>query len=137
MLDLRRPLGSLLLASLCASPVAMAEQLVTQLEHQQEIKLQPRETLTVKLPSSPSTGYLWFYEPPAAAPLTMTQDWKFIPRDLQARPVIGDTIWRFQAKDSGEATLRFVYRKPWQGGETEPLDVREYRIVVQEKNAGS
>ncbi|QLI81132.1 protease inhibitor I42 family protein [Chitinibacter fontanus] len=123
------------IAAFGLSPNCWADKVLTQLEHQKTVVLKPKESLTVKLPTNPSTGYLWFLESSdtQADTLQLTQDWKFIPRDKNQRQPIGDTTWRFTAKQAGEVTLRFIYRKPWQGPEIEPLDIREYRLVVSEQ----
>jgi inhibitor of cysteine peptidase len=117
------------------STQSWADKVLTEYDHQQIIALQPKEILTVKLPSNPSTGYLWFMESsdPQSETLQLSQDWKFTPRHKSQLQPIGDTTWRFTAKQAGEVTLRFIYRKPWQGPEIEPLDIREYRLVVTEQ----
>ncbi|WP_410500027.1 protease inhibitor I42 family protein [Chitinibacter sp. S2-10] len=114
------------------SPSVWAERTVTQREHRQTIVLKPKETLLVKLPADPSTGYLWFFEALENQALNLLQDRKFTPRKKGEINRQGDASWRFSAQSKGEVKLRFEYRKPWQGSEVEPLDVREFNIIVDD-----
>lgn len=110
--------------------MALAERILTPLQHQQTIVIKPKEVLLVKLPASPSTGYLWFFEKPNSEAIKIVQDWKFTPWNKKQLNSAGDTTWRFTAQQEGEVTLKFVYRKPWEGPEIEPLDFREYKIII-------
>jgi predicted secreted protein len=123
------------IAAMGLSPNSWADKVLTQLDHRQMIWLKPKETITVKLPTDPGSGYLWFMESSDSALTTlhMTQDWRFIPRHQSQRQPIGDSTWRFIARQEGDVTLRFIYRKPWQGPEIEPLDIREFWLVVAEQ----
>ncbi|QLG89465.1 protease inhibitor I42 family protein [Chitinibacter bivalviorum] len=116
---------------LCHS--AVAERVLTPLQHQQTIVIKPKEAVMVKLPASPNTGYLWFFEKPNSEAMKLVQDWKFTPWNKNQLNSPGDSTWRFRAQQEGEVTLKFVYRKPWEGPEIEPLDFREYKIIISNK----
>jgi inhibitor of cysteine peptidase len=72
------------------------------------------ETLTVLLPSRAGTGYSWAIEgTDGKAPLTKTSQ-KFETAG-QTRPGEGgEEHLQFRAAESGEGTVRFVYRRPWE-----------------------
>ncbi|WP_373974218.1 protease inhibitor I42 family protein [Chitinibacter sp. SCUT-21] len=130
MMRLITKLGVIGLALL--SPFCYADKQLSPLEHQQIITVKPKEQIIVTLPTDLRTGYMWFLdaESRSSDAIKMVQDWRFTPRKNSNAHGQGDTTWRFSMRQTGEVTLRFVYRKPWQGTEVPPLDVREYRLVI-------
>jgi len=80
-------------------------------------------TFTIKLKSNPTTGYSWFlrgYDKNLVVP-------KAHHIQKNAQGLVGAPqfeLWTFSIKPAGfivphQTTLRFVYTRPWQGGESE------------------
>ena len=119
------------LTALLAFPLsAQAEQILNDTNHQQTITVKPKEVLIVKLPSNPSTGYMWQFTPPADATVTLKGNWKHTPNKKNTPGAGGETTWRLVAGQSGETTLQFFYRRPWEDASVEAAQVREYKIVI-------
>jgi predicted secreted protein len=107
-----------------------AERVLTPLEHQQAIVVKPNENIVVKLPAAPSTGYQWFFDKPSSDAVKQVQSQQFIPWNKHDIASSGDSIWRFAAQQTGEATLTFSYRKISDGLGIAPLDTRSYTVIV-------
>lgn len=126
------------LAALLALPsLAQAEQVLNDANHQQTIVVKPKETLIVKLPANPSTGYMWAFTPPDDGTVKLLSNWKFTPSKKNTVGAGGETSWRLQAGQSGETTLQFAYRRPWEDASIAPAEIREYKIVIRSTSAAT
>jgi C1A family cysteine protease/predicted secreted protein len=103
----------------------------------QRVELHEGETLAIRLESNPSTGYGWELDQPALSAeslsvLRQTGDeyeahealGSSSAEGLEApQPLLGaptTQVLRFQAVQAGQASLKLVYRRPWE--ELPPLD---------------
>ena len=111
--------------------LAQAEQLLNDANQQQTIYVTPKEILIVKLPSTPSTGYMWQFSPPDDGTVKLLNNWKYTPSKKNTVGVSGEASWRLQAGHVGKTNLRFTYRRPWEDVRTPPAQIREYNIVVR------
>jgi len=67
-----------------------------------------------RLPSNPSTGFRWTLANEPDARLSIHGE-PILVRTLQARlGAPGNEVWSLSATQSGEYTLQFVYRRPWE-----------------------
>jgi len=67
-----------------------------------------------RLPSNPSTGFRWTLANDPDARLSIHGE-PILVRTLQARlGAPGNEVWSLSATQSGEYTLQFVYRRPWE-----------------------
>jgi len=68
-----------------------------------------------RLPSNPSTGFRWTLAKEPDAGLTVHGEPTAVRGAYQARlGAPGNEIWSLSATQSGEYTLQFVYRRPWE-----------------------
>lgn len=65
-----------------------------------------------------STGYQWSYtiEPAGLAEETAKESFDTATKLMIGAPV--NTVWKFRAVGEGEATLTFLYYRPWEKPET-------------------
>ena len=128
---------SSLVALLALPALTQAQQLLNDSNQQQTIYVKPKETLIVKLPSNPSTGYMWQFTPPEDGTVKQVGDWKHTPSKKNTPGAGGETTWRLVAGQSGEATLQFFYRRPWEDASVEPAETREYKIVIKSSESNT
>ncbi len=96
-------------------------------------QLQVGQTLTLTLPSNPSTGYRWRVNNPAANVLQSLGPEVYSAPD--AEELIGNagiSTWRFTAKAAGEGRLLIVYQQPW-ATQVPPVQTFDCRIKVKER----
>lgn len=111
--------------------LAQAEQVLNDANNQQTIIVKPKETLIVKLPANPSTGYMWQFTPPDDDVVKLLGNWKHTPSKKNTPGAGGETTWRLAAGQAGETTLQFFYRRPWEDASVAPAEIREYKIVIR------
>ncbi|MBN2225065.1 MAG: protease inhibitor I42 family protein [Deltaproteobacteria bacterium] len=72
----------------------------------------------VVLEENPSTGYTWDYsiDPTGLAVETAKESFAAVPEPMAGSPV--NTVWKFRADAEGEATLTYLYYRPWEKPET-------------------
>jgi len=81
------------------------------------LKVGVGDSITEALPANAGTGYVWALDEQGSKGLDLVNVElveQFVqPRDgrLGAR---GQSIWRIKGLDIGRASLRFVYRRPWE-----------------------
>ncbi|MCO7516626.1 protease inhibitor I42 family protein [Pseudomonas guariconensis] len=93
--------------------------------------LQVGQTLTLTLPSNPSTGYRWLLQDPAANILrSLGPEVYSAPEEAGIVGSAGVSTWRFQAQAAGEGHLILVYQQPW-APEVRPVQTFDCTIRVQ------
>jgi len=75
-------------------------------------------SLTVKLGSNPTTGYEWEEAEISNMAVVAQTSREFIgPEDTEIVGASGTDTWVFDSKNVGNATIKFNYSRPWEGGE--------------------
>ena len=95
------------------------------------VQLRNDQTLTLTLPSNPTTGYRWLLQNPAASILrSLGPEVYSNPEDTGLVGSAGQSVWRFQAKAAGEGHLILVYQQPW-APEVPPAQTFDCAITVK------
>ena len=96
------------------------------------VELASGQSLLVRLPSNPSTGYRWVYVEPKDAVLRVDG-----PSTFEAAQSAGNTagtggteIWKLAPLKAGQQQLRFEYRRPWEQDGV-PAQVATYAVTVK------
>ncbi len=134
---MKKILFASLFALLALPALAHAEQQLNDSNQQQIIYVKPNETLIVKLPANPSTGYMWQFTPPEDGTVKLVGNWKHTASKKNTPGAGGETTWRLVAGQSGETTLQFFYRRPWEDANVEAAQVREYKIVINSTSSAA
>lgn len=87
-------------------------------------------TLSVSLPSNPSTGYRWELASDAAPLLKTLSAEYYTPNQDNIVGAGGTVTWRFKAVATGEAQLMLVYQRPW-SSDDEPVAMFDCHVTVQ------
>jgi len=122
------PLGLVLLAACAQHPRHNVD-----LEGQDDcpVQLQVGQTLTLSLPSNPTTGYRWLVQSPAADVLHVLGPEVY--SQPEAAGLVGSagvSTWRFQAKTQGEGQLTLVYQQPW-APQVRPVQTFDCTIIAR------
>lgn len=113
----RKPLLLGLILGLLASGWAAAARLdVTEEEAGKDLVLGRGDTLMVRLPANPSTGYDWSYSVTGEGMLRQEGD---VIREVKggSKGMVGSPItevWNLKALRSGAFTITFSYARPWE-----------------------
>ncbi len=103
---------------------------LTEQDNGRDIDLNAGETLIVRLPSNPSTGYNWAVagEP---APLKLQKN-TFHKKASNAKAVgaSGTSVFQLTATSAGIANLTLVYRRSWEYN-TPPMKTFSVRVNVR------
>jgi inhibitor of cysteine peptidase len=95
------------------------------------IDLKPRQTLEIRLPSNPSTGYRWVLLDPV--PPTVRQvDLRREPgqrSELAGAP--GTEVWQFEGDAKGVGVLNFEYRRTFEPPTVPPAQRASFRVHVR------
>ncbi|CAK17056.1 protease inhibitor I42 family protein [Pseudomonas entomophila] len=119
------------LLSACAPMPKHPEPIVLEKANQCPITLAAGQTLTLRLPSNPSTGYRWLVQHPAANILrSLGPEVYSDPDDNGVVGSAGQSQWRFQAQGSGESHLILVYQQPW-APEVSPAQTFDCAVTVK------
>lgn len=95
------------------------------------ISLVTGQTLSLSLPSNPSTGYRWLVKNSAGAILrSLGPEVYSHPEDAGVVGSAGKSLWRFQAQTAGEDHLLLVYQQPW-APEVAPVQTFDCAISVK------
>jgi inhibitor of cysteine peptidase len=89
------------------------------------------QSLTLTLPSNPTTGYRWLVQNPASEILRSLGPEVY--SGPEASGIVGSggqSTWRFQAKAAGESHLILVYQQPW-APEESPVQTFDCAVRVQ------
>ena len=94
-------------------------------------RLQVGQSMTLSLPSNPSTGYRWLLQNPAPEILrALGPEVYSSPEEAGIVGSGGISTWRFQAKAAGEGHLILVYQQPW-APEVRPVQTFDCAIRVK------
>ncbi|MHC6224316.1 protease inhibitor I42 family protein [Pseudomonas sp. X10] len=94
-------------------------------------QLQVGQTVTLTLPSNPSTGYRWLLQNPASNILrSLGPEVYSHPEDVGVVGSAGQSTWRFQAEQAGEGHLILTYQQPW-APEVRPVKTFDCEITVK------
>src|SRR5690606_39698816 len=79
------------------------------------MQLHAGQTLTITLPSNPTTGFRWEVADAAPGVLrSLSQEVYTTPEDAGLVGSAGQSTWRYQAYQPGEWRLLMHYRRPWE-----------------------
>jgi|YNPNPStandDraft_1061719.scaffolds.fasta_scaffold252993_1 inhibitor of cysteine peptidase len=97
-------------------------------DHGREVRLRPGQEIILCLEGNPTTGFTWEVAELDSAAIAQMKEMEFTPHsNLVGAP--GTFTFRFKALRRGAATLRLVYRRPWE--RVAPADTFSVRIVVK------
>lgn len=122
------PLGLALLTACAQQPMQTVE---LDAESECPQRLQIGQSLTLTLPSNPTTGYRWLLQ--SAAPEVLRRLGPEVYSAPEEAGIVGNagmSIWRFQAKAAGEGHLLLVYQQPW-APEVQPVQTFDCTIKVK------
>jgi len=126
-------IASLLLAGGCQAAAGLSDQpgeVVGQRDGETRLRL--GQTLIIALPSNASTGYQWTVSGADGGVLVPSTPFGERVTEPHAPGMVGVggvSRWRFTATRSGVATLRFDYRRPWEG-DMPPAQTAVFQIAV-------
>ena len=120
---------SLALLTACAHQPRQPVELDAESECPQ--RLQVGQSLTLTLPSNPTTGYRWLVQNPANSILrSLGPEVYSHPEDAGVVGSAGQSVWRYQAQATGEGHLILVYQQPW-APEVRPVKTFDCAITVK------
>lgn len=102
-----------LCAALGAGAAAQEARIADEADNGGTILLRAGQTMTLRLPENPSTGYRWSLEPYDEAMIAV-EDGPFRAR-AGAVGAGGETSWNVTAKSPGTTTLGLKLWRPWEG----------------------
>ncbi len=139
---LRSALSSLALASVlflgaCGGSDEEAPRMpaitLTEMDPSSALSLEVGQEITVTLPATAGTGYVWEVQQKAPGVLQQVGEPVYAKRALLPN-MMGESgliAWAFRAAKPGTDTLRFSYQRPW--GSQQPAKTREWEITVHGK----
>ncbi len=82
------------------------------------IELHTGQSVTLSLPSDPTSGFRWIVRDAAAPVLKSLGPEVFsVPETPDVIGAPGQSTWRFQVVQAGDGRLRMDYRRPWENTE--------------------
>ncbi len=125
-----RLLVPLSFALLCACARQPMQPVALDAESECPTHLQVGQSLTLSLPSNPSTGYRWLVQNPASNVLqSLGPEVYSAPDDTGVVGSSGISTWRYQARATGAGHLVLVYQQPW-AAEVPPVQTFDCAIRV-------
>jgi inhibitor of cysteine peptidase len=122
------PLGIALLTACAGQPRHSVE---IEKQSQCPVRLNSGQTLTLTLPTNPTTGYRWRVQNPAANVLrSMGPEVYSNPEDAGIVGAAGQSVWRFQGQGAGTGKLQLVLQQPWA---PEVLPVQTFDCAIDVK----
>ena len=95
------------------------------------MQLHSGQTLTVTLPSNPTTGFRWEVRDGAANVLqSLGPEVYSNPEDAGLVGAGGISTWRFMAREPGEGRLLLTYQQPWEPN-VPPAETFECEVRVK------
>jgi inhibitor of cysteine peptidase len=88
----------------------------------------PYQPLVVRLPTNPSTGYVWSYTVAGDDVLRLDTITGEAPAKDGMVGVPGLEVWSFRAQGSGRAVLTYIYARPW---EKNTLPAKTFTLNVE------
>lgn len=120
---------SLTLLAACAQNPRQTVELDAESECPQ--RLQVGQTLSLTLPSNPTTGYRWTVQNAAPGILrSLGPEVYSSPEDAGLVGSSGVSTWRFQATAAGQGNLVLAYQQPW-APEVQPVQTFDCAIRVK------
>jgi len=118
---------SLLLAA-CGSQAAT----LTEADNGAQIELSPGQTLTITLPSNPTTGYSWQVTQIDLKTLKQQgeAEYRQSPGSKDLVGAGGTETFHFEALQAGETTLQLAYHRPWENG-VPPIQTFSVTVIVR------
>lgn len=108
------PLLSLSLLAACSQHSPSNTTVILEKQSQCPVHLGVGQSLTLTLPSNPSTGYRWLLQNPASSVLSaLGPEVYSTPEDAGLVGSAGQSQWRFKASAVGSGHLLLVYQQPW------------------------
>lgn len=89
----------------------------------------PYQPLVVRLPTNPSTGYVWSYTVTGDDVLRLDTVTGEAPAPDGMVGVPGLEVWSFRAQGTGRAVLTYIYARPWENN-TLPAKIFTLTVVV-------
>ena len=89
----------------------------------------PYQPLVVRLPTNPSTGYVWSYTVTGDDVLRLDTVTGEAPAPDGMVGVPGLEVWSFRAQGTGRAVLTYIYARPWEKN-TLPPKIFTLTVVV-------
>lgn len=121
------PLSFALLSACAQQPTQPVE---LDAESECPTRLQVGQSLTLTLPSNPTTGYRWLVQNPATNVLqSLGPEVYSASEDAGIVGNAGISTWRYQARATGEGHLVLVYQQPW-APEVPPVQTFDCAIRV-------
>ena len=116
-----------LLLTACGSKAAT----LTEADDGVRIELSPGQTLTITLPSNPTTGYSWQVAQIDTSLLEQQgqPDYQQSPGSKDLVGAGGAETFRFKALDTGETTLQLAYQRPWENS-VPPIQTFSVTVIV-------
>ncbi len=99
-------------------------------QHTSTVTVTVGRTLTLRLPSNPSTGYRWVAVEPTPPGLHLKEPAHYVPGTTNLIGAPGTEIWRYSVGQSGEGCLQFDYRRPFEPAEVAPAQTVRYKVLV-------
>lgn len=88
----------------------------------------PYQPLVVRLPTNPSTGYVWTYAVAGDDVLRLDTVTGEAPAADGMVGVPGIEVWSFRAQGTGRAVLTYIYARPW---EKNALPAKSFTLNVE------
>jgi inhibitor of cysteine peptidase len=105
----------------------MASRLITQADHGKTVEVQKGDSITIKLPENPTTGYRWSldeHDPSALEPVE-TPSFEAASRAIGGG---GGRTFTFIAKAPGQSAVGLNLRRVW---EDEKLPQKNFRVNIE------
>lgn len=88
------------------------------------------DTVSIGLPSNPTTGYSWRLKEPHRKDILEFTGSEYIPDGNAQLGSGGKEVWNFKATAEGATPLVFIYKRPWEG--RKPNDkIARFIIAIQ------
>lgn len=129
-MSLPRLIPLLGLSLLTACTTQPARNVTVEQQSECPIHLHTGQSLTVSLPSNPTTGYRWAIQDSAGGVLrSLGPEVYTSSDDGQLLGSGGQSTWRFEAFAAGNGRLRLTSQQPWEP-EAEPAQIFDCPITV-------
>lgn len=97
---------------------------------EEALSLKRGETITVSLPSNPTTGYSWsLCSKNTRNTIVGITEAEYKPNQPQLAGSGGTQTWQITGKKRGSAHIKFEYRRPWEKSVT-PAQIKRYLFTV-------
>ncbi len=125
-----RPLVVLSFAMLAACSNQPRHSVTLEKQAQCPVRLDVGQSITLMLPSTPTTGYRWQVQDPAGNVLrSLGPEVYSNPEDAGVVGAAGQSVWRFKAQTAGQGKLLLVLQQPW-APEVKPVETFECAVEV-------